>query len=77
MYLEYTNNSQNSLVRKQSDIMGKKFEQTLLPVRQTNSKDESLWKCKLKSLWEWGKLKKTDHIKSLQGCRGTRTLICC
>ena len=42
LYLEYTNNSQNSLVRKQSDIMGKKFEQTLLPVRQTNSKDESL-----------------------------------
>lgn len=51
---EYTNNSQNSLIRKQSDIMGKKFEQTLLPVRQTNSKDESLWKCKLKSLYENG-----------------------
>ena len=52
--------------------MSKKFEKTLLPVRETKSKDESLWKCKLKPLWEWGTLKKTDHVKSSQGCRGTR-----
>ena len=52
--------------------MSKKFEQTLLPVRETKSKDESLWKCKLKPLWEWGTLKKTDHVKSSQRCRGTR-----
>ena len=89
MYLEYTNNSQNSLIKKKKKLDSLKKKKIIiwyneqkiwtdtLPVRETKSKDESLWKCKLKPLWEWGKLKKTDHIKSSQGCRGTRTFICC